>query len=109
MQPTTAPAPDPATMAAAVAAALEVLSTATTAPAPEPAPFDADNAGRLAADLDRLANDLTTAARRTGLSRTTLYRLMDSGELRFVKIGARRLIPEDALRDLLAGRGMAAA
>jgi excisionase family DNA binding protein len=101
MQPTTAPAPDPTTMAAAVAAALEVIATAT-APLPGPAKVSPD-------DRDRLANDLPTAVRRTGLSRTTLYRLMDSGELRFVKIGARRLIPEDALRDLLAGRGMAAA
>lgn len=96
MQPTATP--DAAVMADAVRAALEVLTTATV-PAIETTPDDAD----------RLANDLPTAARRTGLSRTTLYRLMDAGELRFVKIGARRLIPEDALRDLLAGRGMAAA
>lgn len=42
------------------------------------------------------------AVRRTSLSRTTLYRLMADGELDYVTIGARRLIPEDALHKLVA-------
>jgi excisionase family DNA binding protein len=36
-----------------------------------------------------------------GLSRSTLYVLMDAGKLRSVKIGGRRLIPRDALESLL--------
>lgn len=48
-----------------------------------------------------LACSINEAARRTGLSRSTLYRLMDSGQLDHVKIGGRRLIPEDALHALI--------
>jgi excisionase family DNA binding protein len=40
-----------------------------------------------------------------GLSRSTLYGLMDRGELPYVKIGRRRLIPRAALVDL-ARRGL---
>lgn len=36
------------------------------------------------------------------LSRAELYRLMERGELAFVKFGKRRMIPKNALRDLLA-------
>lgn len=56
-----------------------------------------------ASESDRLANAIPDAVRRTGLSRSTLYRLMDSGQLGYVKVGSRRLIPEDALVALLAG------
>ena len=37
-------------------------------------------------------------ASKYGLSRTTAYELMGSGQLEFVKVGARRLIPEEASR-----------
>jgi excisionase family DNA binding protein len=37
-----------------------------------------------------------------GLSRSTIYVLMDAGKLRSVKIGGRRLIPRDALEALLS-------
>jgi excisionase family DNA binding protein len=37
----------------------------------------------------------------SGLSRTTLYSLMAKGLLRTVKVGGRRLIPRDALAELL--------
>ncbi len=37
----------------------------------------------------------------TGLGRTRLYEEMNSGRLRSVKIGRRRLIPEQALADWL--------
>jgi excisionase family DNA binding protein len=38
----------------------------------------------------------------SGLGRTTLYALMESGELPHTKIGTRRLIPRRALVNLLA-------
>ncbi len=42
------------------------------------------------------------------LSRAELYRLMDRGELPFVKYGRRRLIPKNAFRELLAKHVIAA-
>jgi excisionase family DNA binding protein len=38
----------------------------------------------------------------TGLSRAELYRRMDAGSLRFVKVGRRRLIPKRAAVQMLA-------
>lgn len=38
---------------------------------------------------------------RTSLSRSTLYRLMESGQLPYVKVGTRRLVPDSALRGLI--------
>jgi len=43
------------------------------------------------------------AVKVTGLSRSTLYDLMKNQKLRSVLIGGRRLIPADALRDLIDG------
>jgi excisionase family DNA binding protein len=42
------------------------------------------------------------AVRFSGLSRSTLYAAMDIGELAFVKIGRRRLLPRRALVEWLA-------
>jgi excisionase family DNA binding protein len=39
----------------------------------------------------------------SGLSRSTLYELIKSGRLRAVKVAGRRLIPRDALEQLLLG------
>ena len=80
--------PDPTGLDAAIAAAVR---SAIEAASPEP--IDSE---------DRLSSSISDAARRTGLSRSTLYRLMDTGQLGYVKIGARRLIPEAALVALLA-------
>jgi excisionase family DNA binding protein len=41
----------------------------------------------------------------TRLSRSTLYKMMDNSELKYCKIGRRRLIPRKALLDL-AARGL---
>lgn len=38
----------------------------------------------------------------SGIGRTVLYQKMGNGELRFVKIGNRRLIPRAELRRLLS-------
>jgi len=37
----------------------------------------------------------------TGLSRSTLYRLMGDGQLAYLKVRGRRLIPRTALAELL--------
>jgi excisionase family DNA binding protein len=42
-------------------------------------------------------NSIKDIVARTGLSRSTVYEEMDSGRLRSVKVGRRRLIPESAL------------
>ncbi|WP_291432370.1 helix-turn-helix domain-containing protein [Deinococcus sp.] len=39
-----------------------------------------------------------------GLGRSTVYKLLRSGELRSVRAGRRILIPADAVTDFLAGR-----
>jgi excisionase family DNA binding protein len=45
---------------------------------------------------------LPEASAFTGLGRSKLYELMDSGRLAYVKEGTRRLIPKRALQELLA-------
>jgi excisionase family DNA binding protein len=49
------------------------------------------------------AVDVPSACRFTGVGRSYLYALMEKGELRFVKLGRRRLIPRAELVRLLAG------
>ena len=46
----------------------------------------------------------TVAAQRLGISRAKLYELMASGQLASLKIGSRRLIPDDELRRFIATR-----
>ncbi len=48
-----------------------------------------------------LAVSPTEAARLSGLGRTTIFAAMKNGELRSVKIGARRLITIEAIREWL--------
>jgi hypothetical protein len=43
------------------------------------------------------------AVRVAGLSRSSLYNLIGEGKLRSVLVAGRRLIPADALRDLVRG------
>lgn len=45
---------------------------------------------------------ITAAAARIGMSRSRLYELLGAGELRSVKVGRRRLIPESAIADYIA-------
>jgi excisionase family DNA binding protein len=49
----------------------------------------------------RLVYSVGEAARACGLSRATLYRLIASGKLKTVKVGARRLVLRSALDELL--------
>lgn len=48
------------------------------------------------------AVSVEAAALFVGLSRASIYKLMDRGELPYSKLGTRRLIPKRALVELLA-------
>jgi excisionase family DNA binding protein len=48
-----------------------------------------------------LALRVDDAAKAIGLSRSSIYMLIGEGSLRSVRVAGRRLIPTDALRDLL--------
>jgi excisionase family DNA binding protein len=47
----------------------------------------------------KLAYSIDEAIEAIGLGRTTVFELMASGELESVKVGRRRLIPSEALKD----------
>lgn len=51
----------------------------------------------------KIAYTIKEASVAVGLSRTTIYRLMESGELPTIRIGRRRLIRAEALTGLLMG------
>ena len=40
-----------------------------------------------------------------GISRTAIYELINAGKLKTVKIGRRRLVPIEAIEELVAGLG----
>lgn len=50
---------------------------------------------------EKLAFTVLEAEHVSGLSRTNLYQLMANGKLKSVKVGGRRLVPAEALRELL--------
>jgi predicted DNA-binding transcriptional regulator AlpA len=50
---------------------------------------------------DKLAYRVNEASDASGLSRSSLYKLMASGDLESIKVAGRRLIPGNALRALL--------
>ncbi|MBX9625096.1 MAG: helix-turn-helix domain-containing protein [Gemmataceae bacterium] len=58
-----------------------------------------------AAELSRDgAVGVPEACRFLGLSRTQVYELMAASELRYLKVGARRLLPRAELQRFLAAR-----
>lgn len=54
--------------------------------------------------IEPLAMPVGDASRRSNLSRAYLYQAMQAGELAYLKIGRRRLILLDDLRDYLASK-----
>jgi excisionase family DNA binding protein len=54
--------------------------------------------------LSRRALSPEQAGEVLGVSRSMIYHLMRTGELRSLKMGRRRVIPVDAIEDLLNGR-----
>lgn len=54
------------------------------------------------AQIDSIdALDIRTAASRIGVSSRTMHRLVSTGKLRSIKLGRRRLVRVNALRDYL--------
>jgi excisionase family DNA binding protein len=53
--------------------------------------------------LEPLAYTINDATKVSGLGRSSIYKLIGSGELRSIVVAGRRLIPAAALRDLLRG------
>lgn len=51
-----------------------------------------------------LSVSIDEAARLIGVGRSTMFALLDSGEIRSVKVGARRLVPRRALEEFLSER-----
>ena len=70
--------------------------------------MDAQQQGVAAEQVADGALNINEAVQFSRISRAELYRLMDRGELSFVKYGRRRLIPKNALRELLARHVVAA-
>jgi excisionase family DNA binding protein len=50
---------------------------------------------------ERLALSIAEAVRASGVSRSTLYNLIEENKLRTIKVGARRLVPIASLNELL--------
>jgi len=57
--------------------------------------------GEAAYEVPRLVS-IKCACRILGISRTSLYALMASGQLRSVTIGRRRFVPSDAIEEFIA-------
>jgi excisionase family DNA binding protein len=53
--------------------------------------------------MDRLAHSIEEAADCLGVGRSVLCELIRDGRVKSVKIGRRRLIPDEALRSYLQG------
>ncbi len=56
------------------------------------------------APVHPFANDVDTSAKLAGVSRATLYKEIKANRLLTFKVGARRLISIDALRDWIRDR-----
>lgn len=52
---------------------------------------------------ERRALSIKEAAEACGLSRATMYRLLNDGKLTTIKVGARRLVPVASIDALLDG------
>jgi excisionase family DNA binding protein len=61
------------------------------------------NTGGQPRNSDPLAYRLDHASAVSGLSRSTLYRHAQSGRLKMLKVGGRRLVDAESLRQLLCG------
>ncbi len=53
--------------------------------------------------LEPLTVRITTAVQLTGISRSRLYELIQSGDLETVKVGRTTLIPYNSLKKLIGG------
>ena len=60
-----------------------------------------------ASTCERLAVSVEEAAAMSGLGRSTIYLALGEGSLRSLKVGKRRLIPLEALKDWMAAHEIA--
>jgi excisionase family DNA binding protein len=74
-------------------------ASASAPPATSSRPLDADSG----IPPSKIAYTIKEATAAIGLSRSTIYKLMASGELQTIRIGQRRLIRAEALNRLLTG------
>ncbi len=56
----------------------------------------------LARAVEARLNPVEAVMARLGLGRSTIFEKISSGELRSVKVGRRRLVPESAIIDYIA-------
>lgn len=63
---------------------------------------DAAGADRNQMPFEPLSVRISMAVRMTGIGRSKLYELIQSGDIEVVKIGASTLIPVESLRQLIA-------
>jgi len=75
------------------------LSRGDISPYPSPPPV---NAGENVSHPRPLLLSVMEAGELIGLGRTTIYMLMDSGDLAFVHVGKSRRIPLDEAHDFVA-------
>ena len=54
-------------------------------------------------DVERLALSIREAAKTCGLSRATIYQLIEQKKLATLKVGARRLVPVSSIAALFNG------
>jgi len=65
-------------------------------------PEEVTPATHVALVLNRLAHPMPEAADLLGVGRTTMYRLVDAGEIATIHIGRRRVVPHEELVEYLA-------
>ena len=56
-------------------------------------------------DSQRLLYKVTRAAEALDLSRSQIYKMVESGELRSIRVGKSIRIPFEAIRDIATGEG----
>jgi excisionase family DNA binding protein len=49
--------------------------------------------------IEKLGYSVDETMQATGLGRTTIFNLIDTGELESIKVGRRRIIPVEAIRE----------
>jgi len=73
------------------------------------APTRADRrvaSGAPASAGQRVAWPINEGAHRLGVSRSTIYKMAAASEIRLIKVGGRRLIPDAEITRLATGEGM---
>lgn len=54
--------------------------------------------------MDKIGYSVDEAVQASGIGRTSLYELLQAGEIDSIKVGRRRIIPADALQEFFDRR-----